>query len=323
MGTWRRICGIILPRRAGTQYSGLIAPAPVEDVRVLSSAAMASLPSVVRLVIFDLDGVVYRGAEPVPGAADLVDWLHAEGVLVRFATNNSMVARAGYVERLAAMGIRTIAEEIVTSTSATVAHLALHAPEVRSVMAVGADDMREDLAAAGLEVVMAGEAAPTAYLGQPLDRSYDAVIVGLDPQLDYRRLAVAMTAVSSGARLIATNADARYPTRAGFLPGAGSIVAALATATGVTPQVIGKPAPGMFEAILESSGVPHEHAVVVGDNPAADVVGAHRAGCAAILVLTGVATLAVADALEGEARPDAVAPDPAGVRALLEGRLSR
>ena len=284
---------------------------------------MASLPSSVRLVIFDLDGVVYRGAEPIPGAAGLVDWLHAEGVLVRFATNNSMVARAGYVERLAAMGIRTSADEIVTSTSATVAHLALHAPEVRSVLAIGADGMREDLTAAGLEVVMAGDLAPTGYLGEPLARSFDAVIVGLDPDLDYGRLAVAMTAVASGARLIATNADTRYPTPLGFLPGAGSIVAALAAATGLAPEVIGKPAPAMFEAILGSTGVSPAQAVVVGDNPAADVVGAHRAGCAAILVFTGVATVAIADELQGDARPDAVAADPAAVRLLLEGRLSR
>ena len=284
---------------------------------------MAGLPNEVRLVIFDLDGVVYRGAEPIPGAAELVEWLHAERVLVRFATNNSMVARAGYVERLAAMGIPTAVEEIVTSTSATVAHLALHAPEIRSVLAIGADGMEEELAAAGLDVVMAHDAGPPDYIGEPLDRSFDAVIVGLDPRLDYRRLAVAMTAVASGARLIATNADARYPTPLGFLPGAGSIVAALSVATGVTPQVIGKPAPAMFEAILESSGVPPAHAVVVGDNPAADVVGAHRAGCAAILVLTGVASVGVADALTGEARPDAVAADPAGVRLLLGGRLSR
>ena len=284
---------------------------------------MAGLSNEVRLVIFDLDGVVYRGAEPIPGAAELVEWLHAERVLVRFATNNSMVARAGYVERLAAMGIPTAVEEIVTSTSATVAHLALHAPEVRSVLAIGADGMEEELAAAGLDVVMAHDAGPPDYIGEPLERSFDAVIVGLDPRLDYRRLAVAMTAVASGARLIATNADTRYPTPLGFLPGAGSIVAALSVATGVTPEVIGKPAPAMFEAILESSGVPPAQAVVVGDNPAADVVGAHRAGCAAILVLTGVATAGVADALTGEARPDAVAAGPAGVRLLLEGRLSR
>lgn len=284
---------------------------------------MAGLPNEVRLVIFDLDGVVYRGVDPIPGAADLVAWLHAERVLVRFATNNSMVARAGYVERLAAMGIPTAVEEIVTSTSATVAHLARHAPEVHSVLAIGADGMQEELAAAGLDVVMADDAGPSEYLGEPLGRSFDAVIVGLDPDLDYRRLAIAMTAVASGGRLVATNADSRYPTPLGFLPGAGSIVAALSVATGVTPQVIGKPAPAMFEAILESSGVPPGQAVVVGDNPAADVVGAHRAGCAAILVLTGVATARVAEALEGEARPDAVAADPADVRRLLEGRLSR
>lgn len=284
---------------------------------------MAGLPNEVRLVIFDLDGVVYRGVEPIPGAAELVEWLHAERVLVRFATNNSMVARAGYVERLAAMGIPTAFEEIVTSTSATVAHLARHAPEVRSVLAIGADGMQEELVAAGLDVVMAGDAGPPEYLGEPLGRSFDAVIVGLDPGLDYRRLAIAMSAVASGARLVATNADSRYPTPLGFLPGAGSIVAALSVATGATPEVIGKPAPAMFEAILESSGVPRGQAVVVGDNPAADVVGAHRAGCAAILVLTGVATARVAEALEGEARPDAVAPDPAGVRLLLEGRVSR
>ena len=280
-----------------------------------------SLPARVRLVIFDLDGVVYRGAEPVPGAVELVGWLHAHGVLVRFATNNSMVARTGYVERLARMGIPAGVEEIVTSTSATVAHLALHAPSVRTVLAIGADGMRDELRAAGLEVVMSGDLVAPGYAGEPLDRSFDAVIVGLDPALDYGRLAVAMTAVAAGARLIATNADTRYPTPIGFLPGAGSIVAALATATGASPEVIGKPAPAMFEAILGSSGVAAAEAVVVGDNPAADVVGARRAGCAAILVLTGVATAEAADALEGTERPDAIARDPYEVRHLLEPRV--
>jgi len=283
---------------------------------------MRTLPTSIRLVIFDLDGVIYRGTEPIPGAAQLVDWLHEQRVLVRFATNNSMVSRAGYVDRLGAMGIEAAADEIVTSTSATVAHLALHAPEVRCVLAIGAEGMRDELAAAGLEVVMAGHAVPADYGGGPLDSGYDAVIVGLDPQLDYRRLAAATTAVATGARLIATNADARYPTAAGFLPGAGSVVAALATATGVTPLVIGKPSPAMFEAILESSGVPAAQAVVVGDNPAADVAGAHRAGCAAILVLSGVASAAVAGTLTGEEQPDAIATDPAAVRLLLERRLS-
>jgi 4-nitrophenyl phosphatase len=288
---------------------------------------VSPLPERIRLVVFDLDGVIYRGAEPIEGAPELVGWLHQRGVAVRFATNNSMVERRGYVSRLASMGISTVEDEIVTSTSASIEHLRRHAPDVRRILAIGAAGMRTELLEAGYAAVMAeevarqvaGEGAPD---GGPLPDRYDAVLVGLDPQVDYGRLSVAMSAVEAGARLIATNADTRYPTPAGFLPGAGSIVAALATATGVTPDVIGKPAPAMFTAILEASGFDAGEAVVIGDNPDADVAGAHRAGCAAILVLTGVATPEAAAALEGERRPDAIAADPAEVRRLLEDRLS-
>jgi 4-nitrophenyl phosphatase len=283
---------------------------------------MTALPPRVRLVIFDLDGVVYRGHEPIPGARELIQALHEAGVAVRFATNNSMVARDGYVTRLSRMGIATAVDEIVTSTSATVEHLRRHAPDVRSVLAIGAEGMEAELRAAGLAVVMAGDRSMADHAGGSLARVFDAVIVGLDPHVDYRRLAVAMRAVADGARLIATNADARYPTAVGFLPGAGSIVAALATATGAVPEVIGKPSPAMFEAILRSSGFPAAVAVVIGDNPDADIVGARRAGCASILVLTGVADAESAANLEGERRPDAIARDPAAVLALLEARLS-
>ena len=282
---------------------------------------MADLPPRVRLVIFDLDGVIYRGTDAVPGAAELVAWLHGRDVLVRFATNNSMVTRADYVERLGAMGIPTAVEEVVTSTSATVDHLARHAPGVRSVLAIGADGMRRELEDAGLEVTPAADARPDEP-GGPLGRRYDAVVVGLDPAVDYARLSSAMAAVADGARLIATNADSRYPTPAGFLPGAGSIVAALATATGATPEVIGKPEPAMFRSVLESTGVAGGECVVVGDNPDADVAGARRAGCASILVLTGVADAEMAASLVGERRPDAVATDPGEVRRLLEPRVS-
>jgi HAD superfamily hydrolase (TIGR01450 family) len=284
---------------------------------------MSDLPTRVRLVIFDLDGVVYRGAEPVAGASELIAWLHDAGVTVRFATNNSMVAREGYVERLGAMGIPTRVEEIVTSSSATIEHLRRHGPGITSVLAIGADGMRDELGAAGFDVVMASEAARRGYTGGPLGRRFDAVIVGLDPGVDYLGLAAAMRAVGDGARLIATNVDARFPTADGFLPGAGSIVAAVATATGVVPDVIGKPAPTMFRAIIEASGIAPGEAVVVGDNPDADLVGAARAGIASILVLTGVADADAVAHLDGERSPSAVARDPAAVRSLLERRISR
>jgi 4-nitrophenyl phosphatase len=232
-----------------------------------------------------------------------------------------MATRDAYVDRLAAMGIRATADEIVTSTSATVEHLRRHAPEVRSVLAIGADGMEAELRGVGLDVTMAADVVAESA-GGPLGRTFDAVVVGLDPSLDYARLATAMAAVAAGARLIATNADARYPTPAGFLPGAGAIVAAVAAATGVEPEVIGKPAPAMFRAIMEAAAVPPGETVVVGDNPDADVAGAHRAGCAAILVLTGVASAESASLLDGERVPDAVAAGPDEVGALLASRIS-
>jgi 4-nitrophenyl phosphatase len=275
-----------------------------------------------RLVIFDLDGVVYRGHRPVPGAAQLVAALRVRGTLIRFATNNSMATRSTYVTRLTEMGIATELDEIVTSTSATIDHLHAHFPGISTVLAVGATGMLEELRGAGLEATAAGDAVGADYDGGPLPARYDAVLAGLDPAFDYRRLAAASSALREGSRFIATNADLRYPTATGFLPGAGSIVAALQAASGVEPLVIGKPEPGIFQAILERADIGPGEALAVGDNPDADMVAAHRAGIRSILVLTGVADAAAAEALTGERRPDHVAADPAAVAALLRLPLS-
>jgi phosphoglycolate/pyridoxal phosphate phosphatase family enzyme len=275
-----------------------------------------------RLVIFDLDGVIYRGRQPVPGAAALVAMLRERGLLLRFATNNSMATRAMYVPRLVEMGIPVELDEIVTSTSATIDHLRAHLADVRTVMAVGAPGMLEELREAGFDATAAGDAADPSYDGGPLDAAYDAVIAGLDPSFDFRRLAAASTAIRAGARFIATNADLRYPTPTGFLPGAGSIIAAIRAASGAEPLVIGKPEPGIFRAILERAGVRPPEAVAIGDNPDTDMVAAHRAGMRSILVLTGVADAALAATLEGERRPDHVASDPTEVAALLRQGLS-
>jgi 4-nitrophenyl phosphatase len=276
----------------------------------------SGVPSL-RLVIFDLDGVIYRGRQPVPGAAELVAAIRKAGLLVRFATNNSMATRAMYVPRLIEMGIPAEIDEIVTSTSATIDHLHAHLPEVRRVMAVGAEGMLHELLAAGFEAIAAGDAVDASYDGGPLEAEYDAVIAGLDPAFDFRRLAAATTAIRAGARFIATNADLRYPTPTGFLPGAGSIIAALRAASGSEPLVIGKPQPGIFTAIVERAGVREDEAVAIGDNPDADMVAASRAGMRSILVLTGVADAAMAAALDGEMRPDHVADDPDAVAAIL------
>jgi phosphoglycolate/pyridoxal phosphate phosphatase family enzyme len=284
---------------------------------------MSPLPQPLRLVVFDLDGVIYRGTEPVPGAVELVRYLHDAGIGVRFATNNSMVARAGYVERLRSMGIAASLGEIVTSVTATVEHLRREAPEVRRVLAVGASGMLAELRDAALEAVPVGEAAPPDYDGGPLAERFDAVIAGLDPAFDYRRLAIAISAVRAGARFIATNVDKRFPTPGGFLPGAGTVVAAIATGSDRQAEVIGKPEPAMFEAILAAAGVPPDEAVVVGDNPDADVVAARRAGIASVLVLTGVADAAIAERLDGDRAPDLVLAGPGELTGLVAAQLSR
>ena len=275
-----------------------------------------------RLVIFDLDGVVYRGHQPVPGAAELASALRSRGTLLRYATNNSMATRGEYVARLASMRIPAQLDEIVTSTSATIDHLRAHLPGVERVLAVGAPGMLDELRGAGFEATAAGDAAGPGYDGGQLAGSYDAVVAGLDPAFDYHRLAAATTAIRSGARFIATNADLRYPTPAGFLPGAGSIVAAIAAASGTDPLVIGKPQPGIFRAILEAAGVEPDEALAVGDNPDADMVAARRSGIESVLVLTGVADAETAATLDGERRPDHVAADPSAVAALLGLSLS-
>lgn len=274
-------------------------------------------------MIFDLDGVVYRGHEPVPGAVALIAWLRDRGVLVRYATNNSMASREAYVHRLGDLGITAAADEVVTSTSATIGYLHHHLPNVHRVLSAGSPGMTEELRRAGFGVTAAADAVPEAYDGGPLPVGYDAVVAGLDQQSDYRRVAAAASAIRAGAVFVATNADLRFPTPRGFLPGAGSIVAAIGAAAGdVEPIVIGKPGPAMFSEILETAGIEPESAIVVGDNPDADIVAASRTGIFSVLVLTGVATAELAEGLTGERRPDLVVEGPAQLQGLLGEWLS-
>lgn len=272
-----------------------------------------------RLVIFDMDGVLYRGHEPVAGAAALVGRVHGAGLVVRYATNNAMFTRDDLAVTLETMGIAAGAEEIVTSTSATIDHLGRHEARVRTVLAVGTRGMVSELRAAGYAVTQAADAANPADLG---DRGLDAVVVGLDPDFDASRLAAAVKAVAAGARFFATNADMRYPTPTGFRPGAGAIVAAIRDACGVTPFIVGKPEPAMFKAILESTGIGADEALVIGDNPASDIVAAHRSGIESVLVLTGVIGPDAVAELRGDQVPDHVRADLGGAWDLIGARLS-
>lgn len=286
---------------------------------------MSSTPAGLLLLV-DLDGVVYRGADPVPGVAEVLSARAALGDDIVYVTNNSMWYRAEYVTRLAAMGCPVDADRIVSSPRATALYLADHEPGVRRVLALGAGGLERELRDAGFEVTTAAHAATLASrdgidswtaAGAP-----DAVVVGLDPQLTYMRIAVAADCIRAGARFIATNRDPVYPTERGLRPGAGSIVAAVEATTGVTPVSIGKPEPYLLEEAARAVGRDARDAVMIGDGLGTDIAAARAVGARSVLMMTGVSTAAELDALPPDQRPTEVASNARELAAALE-RLSR
>ena len=199
-------------------------------------------------------------AARTPSRASRPSWPTARprGDDVVYVTNNSMHYRADYLTRLAAMGAPVSPDTVVSSARATAAYLRDHDPEIRRVLVLGAGGLERELRDVGYDVVTAGAAATRmsqegidgfAAAGEP-----DAVVVGLDPNLTYARLAAAADCIRAGAHFIATNRDPVYPTERGLRPGAGRIVLALEAATGVVPVSIGKPAPYLLELAAHAVG---------------------------------------------------------------------
>ncbi|MGZ8502527.1 MAG: HAD-IIA family hydrolase [Candidatus Limnocylindrales bacterium] len=274
------------------------------------------------LLLVDLDGVVYRGADPVPGVAAVLADRAARGDDIVYVTNNSMHYRADYQTRLAAMGAPVTPETVVSSARATALYLREHDPRIRRVLVLGAGGLERELRDEGYDVVGAAHAATRvsqegidgfAAAGQP-----DAVVVGLDPNLTYVRLAVAADCVRAGAQFIATNRDPIYPTERGLRPGAGSLVAAVEAATGVVPVSIGKPAPYLLEAAAHAVGRQPSEAIMIGDGIGTDLAAAHAVGARCVFMLTGVTTRAQLEALPADEQPNAVATDAAELAAILE-----
>ncbi len=225
--------------------------------------------------LVDLDGVVWLADQPIPGADRAVAALRERGVRVAFFTNNSFPAHAHHLEKLRRFGIEVPPEDLLSSAQAAAA---LVAPGERALVLGGAGIV-EALEARGVEVQTAG--AP----GEDARSAFDAVVVGIDPGLDYRRLARAVTAVLGGARLIGTNEDATFPSPSGPLPGAGSVLAAVACASGAEPVVAGKPHDPAVALVQERLGAVE---TVVGDRPSTDGALARRLGARFALVLSGV-----------------------------------
>ena len=248
--------------------------------------------------VLDLDGVVWLADQPLPGAADGVARLREAGERVVFVTNNSSERIADQEAKLASFGIPATGDVV---TSAVVA-VGLVEPGERVFICAG-PGVEEAVLARGAVPVRDGDA--------------DAVIVGFHRDFDYDEMDRASRAVRRGARLIGTNDDATYPTPEGLVPGNGSILAAVATASGVRPLVAGKPYPTMADHVRALVG---PVGVAVGDRPDTDGRFARALGFEWVLVLSGVTA---ASDLPVDPVPDRVAVDlAAAVDAALTARPS-
>ncbi len=230
-----------------------------------------------KLLIVDLDGVVWLGAKPIKENVEALKKLQEEGFKLHFITNNSTSPRIHYARRLETLGVKTSPDNVTTSGRAA----SLWARESYGklkVYTIGEEGLVEELIIEGHEIVSRGSEA-------------EALIVGLDRRLCYDKLVEALKALSKGAPFIATNTDNILPTEEGPIPGAGSIVEALKAASGRDPDFIaGKPNPWILEVALKGYNVSVNDTIVIGDRVDTDVEMALKAGAKPVLVLTGIAS---------------------------------
>jgi len=266
----------------------------------------------IKAVIFDLDGVIYRGQTPLPGAGDVTRWLQARDFQTYYFTNNSTKTRESYVELLAGYGISTDVDHIVTSASLTARYFTDNGLSRARVLVVGEDGLPAELREAGVRVVRRRGGKPVDY-----------VVVGMDRKFTYAKLHEAQQAILAGATFIATNRDATYPIEGNVIPGGGSIVAAVATAAEKEPLLIGKPSPEAGKLITHMAGVAPHEALMVGDRLETDIEMGRRAGLLTCLVLTGISARQEAEALPPESQPHWIVDTIQEVPDILEGRIAR
>lgn len=241
-------------------------------------------------VLFDLDGVLYRGPEAVPGAPEALARLKEQGLKCAFVTNNASRSAEQIAGHLRELGIPAEAHEVYGSAPAGIRLMAEHVPAPAKVLVIGSESLRALVEDAGYQVVQSADDQP------------DAVIQGFDPGLGWAQLAEASYAVNAGAPWFATNLDRSVPRERGIAPANGALVEAVSFGTDRRPLAAGKPEPVMFTQAGETLSL--KSPLVVGDRLDTDVLGGNRAGYATALVLTGATAEAQARSAEGQERPD-------------------
>ena len=246
-----------------------------------------------RGLIMDMDGVLYRGDEPAPGLGDFFRFLDERRLRYLLLTNNSTTLPEGYVRKLAAMGVTVPAGAVLTSGMVALEYLRERYPAGTRFYGVCMPPLRDLLVNEGGYVW--DEEAP------------QLVISSGDWEVTYAKLRRACLAIRAGADWVATNTDKTLPTEEGLVPGAGALVAALATATDRTPIALGKPEVPMMEQALARLGLGAAEVAMVGDRLDTDILGGINANLVTIMVLTGVSTRAEAES--GPIKPDHIFDD--------------
>ena len=242
---------------------------------------MTALAAITHLVI-DMDGVLYRGDEPLPKLREFFAHLRQRPIPFILATNNSTHTPEQYTAKLARMGVEILPAEILTSGQATARFLARQYPPGTRVHVFGMPSLRQAVEEEGFVLA---------------DEDVAVVVASMDREVTYEKLKRAALLIRGGARFVATNRDPTVPSAEGrLLPGTGAMIAALETASGVTPMAIGKPEPTMFQLALAQMEARPETTATIGDRLDTDILGGQRAGLTTICVLSGSSSRAEAEA---------------------------
>lgn len=250
----------------------------------------------VRTFVFDLDGVIYRGEQPLPGAIDTIFALRQLQHQVYFFTNNATQTRKNYITKLTRMGIPCDKEHIMTSAYATALYLISQNANHSTAYVVGEQGLCDELEEIGMTLVDGSS-----------PKDVDFVITGLDRNFTYAKLMTAQQAIFGGAKFIATNRDTTFPLEEGLIvPGGGALVCAIESATDVMPLVIGKPETTAMQEIFDLAGASPSDAIVVGDRLDTDILSGNRIGALTVLVMTGITTPEILANAPKEMEPDIV-----------------
>ncbi len=244
----------------------------------------AILPANIRSLILDMDGVLWKGDAPIGDLPTTFARMQAGGLKVAFATNNGTQTPEQYVERLARLGVYVESWQIVTSALGIANLLIQKLPRGSSIFVIGGVGVKTALRECGFEL-LSNKAAESAK----------AVVMGIDPEINFEKMNEAALLVRRGIPFYATNPDKTFPTPRGQIPGAGAWISVIDTATGVKPVYAGKPAPYLLELARTRLGTEKEQTLVVGDRLETDIAGGQAAGMPTALVLSGISTKAQAE----------------------------